>query len=381
MRWRCAGALGAAVLWCAAVDARAAEWSGDATVFVRQEYNDNILMTPAAHEAVLGTTASGALALRRAMEQFQLNLTGLTELTHYVSHQHLDTTNYNAALDSTYTAGRATWGLDASATQDLTLGGELQETGIVLTRTRRQMWSAAPSWSWALTERTTLQWQYQFTRVHYPGVPGVTDYLTHVGIADVIDAVTERTTLTAKAQFTDYDAAALRYQSQDGSLQVGVTHHLSERTTASLFGGADLTLSRAVAVQDLQSGWVLNASLEHRSERFRLSGSASHDIHPSGAGYLVQVDHLAVQASRELLWNVTALASGDLYRTTALRNDIAIPDNHYQTVSAGLSWAWREHWTVEANYRYAKQSQPTDVASNAVDWKVAYHRDTLFGSP
>lgn len=372
---------GLAVL--AASGAQAAEWSGSASLFLREEYNDNILMTAAPHDPVWGSTASSLLTLGMRDERLQVKAAALTEYTHYAGEQGLDTTIYDLTLSPVYAMGRATWGLDGEMKQDLTLGGELAETGVVLTRSRRRSGNISPVLTWSLTERASLQWRYRYTRVIYPGgEPGLVDYELHEASMTGMVSPTERDTVTAMVHYTGYRAAGIDFLSRDYAAQIGLTRHLSELTTGSVsVGGHQTTAASGPAPTDRRWGWLLEGNAERRSEVTLLTGGVSHEVLPSGGGYLLQVTHLSGLIHRDLFQSLGAFVSADAYWSAALRADITVPDNRYHTVTTGLSWTWRDHWSVEASYRYDRQDEPSSVTANVVYLKAAFNGDTVISTP
>jgi hypothetical protein len=267
--------------------------------------------------------------------------------------------------------------------QDLTLGGELEETGVVLTRSRRRSGHVSPTLTWSLMERVSLQWRYRFTRVIYPGgEPGLEDYALHEASMAGIVSSTDRDTVTATLHYTEYRAAGIDFLSRDYAAQIGLTRQLSERTTGSLsVGGHYTTAESGPAPTDSRLGWLLDGHMERRSEVMLLRGGVSHEVLPSGGGYLLQVTRLSGLINRNLFQSLGAFVSADAYWSAALRADIAIPDSRYHMVATGLSWTWREHWSVEASYRYDRQEDPSSVTANVVYLKAAFNGDTVISTP
>lgn len=368
-------------------NAPAAEWSGSATFFLREEYNDNILMTAGPHDTVWGSTAFSLLTFAMRNERLQLKAAALTEYTYYAGQQGLNTTIYDLTLSPIYTTGRAAWGLTGEVKQDLTLGGELQETGVVLTRNRRRIEGGGPSLTWSLTERASVQWQYQFTRVRYPGSgpeseSGLVDYDTQVAAMTSSLSVTERDTVTAIMQYTDYTTLSGSFRSQNYGAQIGLKHGFSEMVSGELSGGASWTVTSPGSglATDHQWGGLLNSNLERQSELMLLKVGLSQQLFPSGGGYLVQTEHLTGSIRRDVTSALTVFLSADAYWTSAL-GTTDVPDNRYHTAGAGMSWKWSDHWSTEASYRYSRQGAPSVATANVVSFKIAFNGDTVFSSP
>jgi len=372
----------------AASTAPAAEWSSDVSASIRQEYNDNITFTAAPHKAVLGNTASSMLAFNRRDELLKITASALGEYTAYIGESGLNFGSYDLKFSPVYQSGRATWMLDGEMKQDVTLGSELRETGVVLTRDKRRFESASPSVSWSLTERSSIQVQYEYMHVRYPGSnTGLVDYDAQVAVVEWLISPAERDTLTTTIQFLDYRAPSIVFTSQDYSVKEGLKHEFTETVRSELVVGADYTVSNSgagsSATTDRQWGGLLNASLEQQSEVMLSKGSISQEVLPSGGGYLVQTQHLSGLIRRELFQPVTAFVAADAYWTSALGVS-AVPDSQYYSASAGLSWRFKERWTLDATYRYGQsehQHASERATVNAVYWRIAYNSHDLIFAP
>jgi hypothetical protein len=141
----------------------------------------------------------------------RLDLDGLI----YVRDGSLDTINqyYNLA-GKHQAAPRLALTLAGGYTLDSTLAEELQESGFLMNRTRRQAFQVNPGLEFSLTERALLRWGYGFNRVTYQD-PEFTDYSTHrvnLGLNYLLKNAKTTLTTTVLGRYTEYPSIGNFYR-------------------------------------------------------------------------------------------------------------------------------------------------------------------------
>jgi hypothetical protein len=366
----------------------AVEWSEEAAVQARQEYNDNVQLTAAPHDSVLGSIVSSSLKLAARAQQAEVRGSGLIEFNHYFGEEDLDSTDYFLGVSSLYKTERGVWGLDGGYTRDLTLRGELNENGMVLKRAQRLHRSVNPSWSWSATEKTGLKLGYQFADVGYAdSATGLADYQIHAGRVQVIHTLNDLNQIDATISYTHYQLSSANFRSENYSARVSLSHPFSESLKGTFSGGLYYT-ANALKMTDLSRkdpdrGWLAAGSLEQQSQYGVLRGSVGREISPSGAGYLVRVDRLSGLMHRRLTERLTAFLSTDFYLSKPIRKDVAVTDSFYYRIKTGWSWIWKDRWSIDTAYGYARQKyeHAQVVTSNTVYWSVSYNAPRVVVSP
>ena len=167
-----------AVLGCifSSAAAVAAEWSVEPSVSAREEYNDNIRFTNAPHPGVWQTTLSPKVKFSSKTEVSEVSGSAQMNFNRYANEHDLDRNDRMFSVLGSLTSERDVWGMNASYNQDSTSESERLTTGVVQSRTQRSVTGLSPSWSRALTEKSSVRLDYNYQGVKYANPVGLTDY-------------------------------------------------------------------------------------------------------------------------------------------------------------------------------------------------------------
>ena len=133
-----------------------------------QEYNDNILFTRENEIGDFITHIIPALRLNHATELF--NFYALASLDSYLywDNNDLNTTNQNYVVNGKYRlTERWTISGDAGYLKDTTLNSQLEETGIVGIRQKRERIDASAGTEYAVSEISSLGFDYDYRKINY----------------------------------------------------------------------------------------------------------------------------------------------------------------------------------------------------------------------
>lgn len=381
----------------AALPAWCAEWSAEPSVTLREEYNDNFLLTTLPHNAVWGTILTPSLKLSRRSEVSETSVSARLNFNRYAGERDLDRNDQYYKLNSSYKSERNIWAGDFSYTRDSTLFSELDETGIVQTRAQRNRLSLAPSWTRMLSERNSLRLGYQIDRVSYDSnSAGLIDYRNQSVDAGWLHQFSPKDLVTLALFYSTFQTANDSNKANTIGLQGGLTHDFSETMQGSIVLGVRSIKStvKGLSTQlvEILPGFflpvlvpqtlnttdratVLNARLEKRFETVTINGSVSREQSPTGNGSLVETDRLRIGVSRRVTENLTASANGNVYHSRYIGNAVNAADRKYYELALNLNWRMTERWRVESGYRYARleyQSSGTAPDSNLVFASIRY---------
>ncbi|HZC68508.1 MAG TPA: hypothetical protein VE201_07835 [Nitrospirales bacterium] len=324
---------------------------------LKEEFNDNILLTTMPHQTVWGTTVSPELRFNALTENTEIRGSARMNFVKYYGDTGLDTTEQYFQASTAYSMERDVWGLGGAVTRDSTLTGELRETGLVNARVPRDLRSVNPTWKRSMTERLSLQSGYQFADVTYGTTGSLFAYQTHGGTAGLSYQLSEQDLVEGTGSYLHFEAPSAHSRSSDYGVQLGLTHRFSETLRGSLTGGARRTTSVVTAMgatlDDRRTVWAADGSVEKQFETGVVRGRFSREINPSGAGYLVQVDHLSIAVERELTDTMKGFITGEAYWIEALRREVTIPNGSYYRIAPTWRWQWNEWWSLEVSYSYA----------------------------
>lgn len=338
-----------------------AEYSVDPSLGIRQEFNDNILLTVLPHREVYGVWVSPAVAFKVESEKLKVESNMQVDFVRYYGEQGLDITNYFVPVTGSYQTERHRFGLSGTVTRENTLVGELQQTGVVNRRTQRNLRTVNPSWNFGLTEHLTLQTDYSFSDVTYTDALrfGLFDYQLHSGSAGLTYTLSERDEVSLSSYYVNYVAPTLGFRSVFPGAQASVTHRFSDSFETSVHGGvrfatASVPMFTGVKQTDRDTIFLFGADVVKRWETMTVTAGFARDIFPSGAGLLVQTDHYSASWSWDVSKRLTASLSGNAYRISAITQTQPLPNSLYLFIEPKLHWRWSEWWSVDLAYRHAR---------------------------
>ncbi len=380
--------------------AHAAEWAIEPSVSSRANLTDNVNLLPGAHENVFNWSLSPAATFARRTEATELAGIASFGINRYPGNPDLDSDDATLSLRSAYHDERATYGLSASFVRDSTMASELATTGIVLTRQQRNLVSLAPSWNYALTQRSSVFAQYQYDQAKYQSGVGLTDYANQQASGGYQYLLSEQTAATVSANYSRYKAADGSILTDSYGIDVGLTHARTENLSFNLAFGvrrSDTTVTRTdfrcefgnlalcfffgIPLQPVtassntsDNGLTFKAGADYRWERSTASLALSRDINPSGTGTVVQTDRISITANHQFSEKLSGSAYG-AYLISRYIGDLGA-DTEFSSLSSSLAWRLDEWWTLGTGYSFAYQKvkgAPESASSNTIFMSISYN--------
>jgi hypothetical protein len=364
---------------------QAAEWSAEPSMSAKGEYHSNLLLAFGPQQSTLGYWISPAVRFAGATESLQVSSRVSADYVQYYGGRDTSIYNVNFPLSVQYRDLRSTWGFNGGLTRDNTLRSELLQTGVVLAFAQRNLWSAAPSWTYNVTERVSAQSSYQYQNAMYENAAssGLIDYEVHTASETLSYKVRDTDSVQITGLFTRFLAPDRNDLLSDTyGVTVGGTHFFSENMTLTASGGPQFISNRistaSGSLEDHSTMWVFNGKLTRRFERASLTLDIGRDIFPSGLGLLIRTDHLSVNASYELTDHLTIALSG----RASIVNPVASGalsglsrDTKFFNLGPQINWRVDEYWSVETGYTYSRrelEGQDQSGESHAVRFMVSY---------
>jgi hypothetical protein len=344
--------------------AGAAEWSAEPSMSVKGEYNSNLLLFDGDNE-VVGYWFSPAVRVKGATESLEVDGTVKSDFVQYYGSQDRSLTNLYAPLRTSYRWDRYTFGFEGGFTRDNTLMAELQQTGVVLSFTQRNLWTANPTWSVGLTERLSWQLGYQFADAQYEnGLRlGLVNYRVQGGNTALSYQATEQDQLQLTGEYVVFNAPQMRQRWKYYGIGVFLSHSFTDSLTGTVSGGSRFVSS----TQDIPGGsltdrervWAFGAQLKKVFEQATMLVEARREINPSGFGFLLQTDRLGAIVSHNLSETVTMTLEGAIYRTNAIglaAVTARFPELQFASITPAISWKFAQWWSLDLSYRYAERT-------------------------
>ncbi len=367
--------------------ARALEWEAGPSVVVRGEFNDNIRLTTAEHDAVWLYTAIPRLKINALDENGELKGDFRFEPLRYAGGGDLDSNNFFADLDGVLKSEFDEWGLGVSYSRDSTIQSELLDTGITnVSKTRKQK-SVAPTWRRALSEFMSVELGYYYADVDYEdGVEvGLFDYDINIFSVNASRFLGEFDYLSLSLYYTAFDAPYVGSEYWDRGLKLGFSHVYSDYYRFDATGGVRRTkFNNVISENESSSGFIGEVSVTRRFELSSIRAALERRIDPSGSGLLQQRDSLVLRLTRRFTSMMNGALTLGIYRNKSLERDFTRLDRTYYFVAPGLSWRLAEDWSARVFYRfqYSKYDDASDEAqANVAGLRVSYAWPSPAGGP
>jgi hypothetical protein len=354
----------------------AADWSLVPAVTQRSEFNSNLNYDFSRPVSDYIFTLQPAVDFNYTTEisqlQGHLGLSG----QHFITQSQIDHIDQNYQINGRYRlAPRLNLSLNTSFIVDTTLREELLTSGLVMSRTPRQSFMAAPTLTYNITERLRGAVNYNFTRVLYQD-PQYIDYTNHqAGLNFTYLLKKERTSLISNniVRETLYDGGN-RFRSL--GIYLGGIHKLSERWDASLMSGVNISFfsfntqvldySQApyfirVKTKRVESSNVtpyIDVSTNYRWTNLTLGLGFSHDQSASAYGAIYAFNRLNFSCAYNFSERLSAGLKGS-YSLSNLSGQSGSSEYNYYDVRPELTYRITERLSVSSGYRYSGRKDIT----------------------
>ncbi|HYE34752.1 hypothetical protein [Methylocaldum sp.] len=390
------------------------EYTFQADANVGQEYNTNIFLTPGPHTDVWGTRLGLNTQFSAAEEIWKV--TGKVRLDNYFYDQKgLDTLNQFVSLTGSYFATeRSQFALRGEYIRDSTRTSFIETNDLVFDQVRRNSQSLNPSWTYSLSEDTSLNLNYQYQNTEYKNKENTffPHYQTHVGSVSLIHDYSERLQLNSSLSYVSYSSPGSTtivpgtldflifripgtYENSSEAIKidyatavVGFSYAVDETFDVNLAAGGQYNMTEAGSrtifrdnlgnpilddAQHISSSsltYVINAGATKRFELDELSLNYAHTVSPNIYGNLVEADTVTFIEKHK--FSPTVSGSIQIFyadRTTADQRNIVF-NRQLLRAQSELSWNWTENWSLSASYQYARQE--IDIISDTPESHAVY---------
>jgi hypothetical protein len=259
------------------------------------------------------------------------------------------------------------------------------------TGVRRETSLGDANWVHALTERVNVGLELDSSHVLYGQATsflGLIDYRYTSAAPSLSWATSERTTLTVLGSIGLYNSSNGETKSVNSNLEIGFTRRFNELWTVTAKAG----LSRETDTLDeyygpylletlrsTTNGTVFTANVTRQGSRLSANASASRSLVPSGYAFLSHQDTYAL--SLQCPWTERLTLGGQAQRVTSVEEqNFGGPVNQtYFNLGLSAAWKWTEKWTVTlSTSKITVKYAPTiDAATTGVNLQLSRHFDPI----
>jgi|GEM_PF-1058093 len=287
---------------------------------IREEFNDNVLLSAGSRQSDLITTVAPSLGLSRNTERSNLNLSGGLNQYWYARNTDMDSLDYTYQGQLAYKlTPRDDFGLAGTFSHTSRPDTLNQSTGLA-TSSGANAYSLSTNAGRSLDATTSASVSYGYQRQTYDNPLQVGSITHNVGLGLSKDLGFLLPLLKGTVNVS-YTRAIYTNSSNDNySLSVGVARNMSEKIAWSLSGGANYTYSdfsvpgqssSVVTSSSDNWGWIGSAGLTYTGEKGHGSLSLSQNFVPA-SGQIGATEATAVALTvgrtetRRLNWQLSA---------------------------------------------------------------------------
>jgi hypothetical protein len=363
--------------------ALAQEWRVQPTFNFRASYDDNITLDPDAPESGLGSAVRAGVRAQRSTGNSTLGLLGGLSLNEFLDNSDLSNVAAFTGADGSYLTPRGQYRLNLSLSTQSTLTSETATTGITDADGQQYRLGISPSWSYRLSERSTLGVNASYTQVFYDGVDdgSLSDYRSGNLSLSLSRSVTEIAGVSGVVSYGRYESQGTASDSENLALQLGADYQLSE--TLSIDGLFGLRRTEVTSpdvsgrsVTEDSTGPTFSLSLQQRLARGGgLNVRLLRELTPSGAAEVLDTTSVQVGYSYPVDERLRLNLSSRAYRNRQPGGETSASDRTYADAQLGLSYQMSPSWSVVVGYRHRWQKleeEPDSAQSNEVSLSLAW---------
>lgn len=356
----------------------AREWSLEADVVSRVEYNDNIFLVNDDHDGVSSIVISPSIKAIVKEKNWQTELIANLRSNRY-SDQNLDSNDQYFDLTGSYNAQRNIFSLNASHDFDSNLTTTSSDFGVAAQRVNRKLQKFTPQYTRLLSERAALSLSYVYTDVDYIDAEntGFVPYITETGVVFLQYNLTEKDKININFTGVDYTSKNDLLTYQTFTSRFGIDHKFSKTLSTNLAVGVSRQSSTNLSTQtsdffgniivrtqvvDAENrSFVLDASIIQSLENGSVTGKVSRSNSTNSFGGLNEVDSFNITYNDKIspLWRYLINIRYD--DITAISSGTQDTDRELFFFGATAYYSISRNWKANASYQYVMKRTKNDA--------------------
>ena len=360
----------------------------DATLALREEYNDNIFITPSDQIDDFITTVSPELSLSKISERSRMELSGRLQGNYYADNDELNdidqffNTHIHHWLDPRLNlSGEFEYIRDSRPDRDI------QTTGLVLSKFIRYRRYLTLSGEFLISENTAPTFTYAYVNQDFDD-PRLADFDSHTANLTLTQRLSHYLPSTLGRIAIDasrYDYTDVIINNYQGT--IGASHEVTEKFRFSIDLGGRYTRQRskdeesvlASFLNDDQSGYVGQLLFTHKGEFGQQNLTLSHGVQPaSGRNAVTERTALIFDINHRFSYNLSGSFKVGYFLNQADQGSFSTRDINEKTLSLqpGVHFDITNNVYLDASYLFTRIRD--EVANESATRSLIYIQLVLF---
>jgi hypothetical protein len=332
----------------------AAEITLTPSLSLKVEYDDNIDFNTKDEIDDFSGNAIPRLQFNYLTELFEFNAYGEVDFKRYYDETNFDRTNQLYGMDGKYQMlERLNFLGEFEFRRDETTDSQLEETGRVFERDRRERYYADGGLRYQISELSEIGPNFSFEKTNFSSKEDDDYDLYRISLTYSKEFQNERDTVLLRPSYAKYDSDT---QDADGyRFEIGWKHLLGETVTSDILIGGRYTQIDRKDRNDSDNNWggVGKIDIKKNGETFTGNTGYSHDIRSNTEGEIIEVDRFYLNLDKKILERFGFKFSGSAYYSKKESGDKE--KVRYFILTPSLYYMLTTYHSLELCYSYQNQ--------------------------
>jgi len=397
---------------CASLTCEANDYFFKPVFSAKERYYSNLFLRPVPLQDNWVSTLSPGLNFGLLHQNGELKSNFTWNQVFYTNESALNISEQLFSVDYQHDSGRLKWGGSGYYNNRSFLNTEGTVTGLVFSQVMAKQLNLAPTVSYALTELSTLSFDYSYNNTAYEKNqnPYLSSYDYHQASGTFNHLYTENDKLNVTLATSRYNSqgkvSVPALTAYNNIVQLGWQHSLSEELSTYVSAGLNyaqtdntvlsigtsggipvyidpatrLLTTEQPVIKNNRFGLVYKASIQKSFEKGSVSLIGSQNQTPTSQGLQTQTQ-ITVNPTFTIneRWTSVLLANYSIYELPAQQNNSL--NRTYASISSTISWKWTPEINVGLSYAYRQQEYKNSnqfSVDNAVQLQFTYQPQTNY---
>jgi hypothetical protein len=332
-------------------DASAAEITTTPSLSLKVEYDDNVDFDRKDEKDDFSGSAIPGLEFNYLTELLEFNARGQVDFKRYLDETDFDRTNQLYGIDGKYQMLERLYFLgELEYRKDETTDSQLEETGRVFERDRRERYYADGGFRYQISELSEVGPNFSFEKMNFSSKDDDDYDLYRISLTYSKDFKNQRDSILLRPSYSNYESDT---QDADGyRFEVGWKRLLGETITSDILVGARYTSIDRKDKNNTDNNWgaVGRIDLSKIGETFIGNAGYSHDIRSNTEGEIIEVDRLYLNLDKKIFERLGSRFSSSIYYSRKESGDKE--KVRYFILTPSLYYMLTQDHSIELFYSY-----------------------------